>query len=328
MVFMNHKVREMLPGSVLEAFDSIVEQRVLGAGNHIAMVGDMIEAIVSRGVKEHRPTDRVIREIREVADYFIATRGEASQAVSNAILLMTHKLDDCGEMEIEEAAGLLLEAKNSYASKAADAVKSCVSYGVRLARTMDRIFVYDYSSTVEKLLRGLKDGEKQYEIYIAESRVIDGGVPFVKACQESGHRLRFIPDAAIMYYLKDCDGAFMGAETFYPDGTGFNTTGSDLVGLVCRHYGIPLYFLTPLIKLDMRPVYGLGKKLVYDDLRQKLTRCWPEDLDRESIDFITPELVGVGPEFIRGFITEQGVIPSSQMYGVSMEYSRSLRGEP
>lgn len=328
MVFMNHKVREMLPGSVLEAFDSIVEQRVLGAGNHIAMVGDMIEAIVSRGVKERRPTDRVIREIREVADYFIATRGEASQAVSNAILLMTHKLDACGEMEIEEAAGLLLEAKNSYASKAADAVRACVSYGVRLARAMDRIFVYDYSSTVEKLLRGLKDGEKQYEIYIAESRVIDGGVPFVKACQEAGHRLRFIPDAAIMYYLKDCDGAFMGAETFYPDGTGFNTTGSDLVGLVCRHYGIPLYFLTPLIKLDMRPVYGLGKKLVYDDLRQKLTRCWPEDLDRESIDFITPELVGVGPEFIRGFITEQGVIPSSQMYGVSMEYSRSLRGEP
>lgn len=328
MVFMNHKVREMLPGSVLEAFDSIVEQRVLGAGNHIAMVGDMIEAIVSRGVKERRPTDRVIREIREVADYFIATRGEASQAVSNAILLMTHKLDACGEMEIEEAAGLLLEAKNSYASKAADAVRACVSYGVRLARAMDRIFVYDYSSTVEKLLRGLKDGEKQYEIYIAESRVIDGGVPFVKACQEAGHRLRFIPDAAIMYYLKDCDGAFMGAETFYPDGTGFNTTGSDLVGLVCRHYGIPLYFLTPLIKLDMRPVYGLGKKLVYDDLRQKLTRCWPEDLDRESVDFITPELVGVGPEFIRGFITEQGVIPSSQMYGVSMEYSRSLRGEP
>lgn len=324
-LFMDSKVREILPECMLEAFDSIAQQRVLGAGNHIAMVGDMLEAIVNRGVKEGRTTDRVIREIREVADYFIATRGEASQAVSNAILIMTHNLNAYADMEMKEAAGLILEAKNSYARKAAEAAEACVAYGVRLAGPMERIFVYDYSSTVEKLLRGLKDGGKQYEIYIAESRIIDGGVPFVKACLESGHKIKFIPEASMMYYLKDCDGAFMGAETFYPDGTGFNTTGSDIVGLICRHYGIPLYFLTPLIKLDVRPVYGMGRKLVYDDLRDKLTRDWGDDLDREAIDFITPELVGVEPGFIRGFITERGVIPSAQMYGVSMEYSRSLR---
>lgn len=324
---MDNKVRDMLPGCVLEAFDSIVEHRILGAGNHISMVGDMMEAIVKRGVNEHRPTACVIEEIREVADYFTATRGEASQAVSNAILIMTHGINGFADMEIEEAEKLLLEAKNSYARQAAAAVKACVSYGVRLATPMKRIFVYDYSSTVEKLLRGLKDCGKQREIYIAESRIIDGGVPFVKACQEAGHKIKFFPDASMMYFLKECDGAFMGAETFYPDGTGFNTTGSDIVGLICRHYRIPLYFLTPFIKLDMRPVYGIGKKPVYDDLRHKLTREWAGEPNLETIDFITPELVGVDPEFIRGFITEQGVIPSSQMYGMSMEYSRNLRNK-
>lgn len=325
-VKMENNVRNILPGPMREVFDSIVEQRVLGASNHIAMVGDMIEAVVRRGEDEQRPADQVIDEILAVADFFIATRGEASQAVSNAILLMTHNIRSYAGMDLKEAAPLILETKNSYARTAAEAVKQCVSYGVRLAEAMETIFVYDYSSTVEKFLRGLKENGKQYTVYIAESRIIDGGRPFVKACLESGHKIKFIPEASMMYYLKDCHGAFMGAETFYPDGTGFNTTGSDIVGLICRHYGVPLYFLTPLIKLDIRPVFGGRKKLVYDDLKEKLTANWGEDLDRGSVDFITPELVGVEPEFIRGFVTEKGVIPSGQMYGISMEYSRNLRG--
>ena len=38
-VKMENNVRNILPGPMREVFDSIVEQRVLGASNHIAMVG-------------------------------------------------------------------------------------------------------------------------------------------------------------------------------------------------------------------------------------------------------------------------------------------------
>ncbi len=322
---MEDKIRAILPEEAKEAFDAIVEQRVLGAGNHISMVGNMIASIVERGVRERRTAASVIENITEVADYFIATRGEASQAVSNAIRLMVHNIKDYKEWDMDKAAEAILAAKDSYAGTAAAAIEKCVAYGVRLAKDMNTIFVYDYSSTVEKFLRRLGENKKSYYIYIAESRVIDGGRPFVKACQEAGHRIKFIPEASMMYFLKDCDGAFMGAETFYPDGTGFNTTGSDIVGLICKHYGIPLYFLTPMIKVDIRPVAGGRKNLVFDDLKKKLSASWGEDIRTEDIDFMTPELIGVAPEFIRAFITEEGIIPSGQMYGISMEYSRKLR---
>lgn len=322
---MEDKIRAILPEEVREAFDSIVEQRVLGAGNHISMIGDMIAAIVERGVREHRLAASVIEDIVEVTDYFIATRGEASQAVSNAIRLMVHNIRNYNGWDMDKAAEAILSVKDSYAGTAAAAIEKCVAYGVKLANDMENIFVYDYSSTVEKFLRRLAENQKQYQIYIAESRVIDGGKPFVKACQEAGHRIKFIPEASMMYYLKECDGAFMGAETFYPDGTGFNTTGSDIVGLICKYYGIPLYFLTPMIKVDIRPVTGGRKNLVFDDLKEKLSASWGGNIKTEEIDFVTPELIGVAPEFIRAFITEEGIIPSGQMYGVSMEYSRKLR---
>lgn len=321
---MENCVRDILPTHVREAFDSIVDQRVLGASNHISMIGDMIGAIVQRGLKEKRSSAKVIDEILMVTEFFIKTRGEASQAVTNAILLMTHNIRAFEKLDIDAAADAILETKNSYKEQSAKAAEQCAAYAVKLAESMEYIFVYDYSSTVEKFLRGLKNNGKQYKIYIAESRIIDGGKPFVQACQESGHKIKFIPEAAMMYYLKKCDGAFMGAETFYPDGTGFNTTGSDIVALICKHYQIPLYFLTPFIKLDIRPIFGGSKNLVYDDLKDKLTENWDADIDKESIDFTTPELVGVAPEMIRGFITEKGIIPASQMYHISIEYSRSL----
>lgn len=323
---MEQTIRELLPEGSRKPFDDIVNQNVLGASRHIEMIGDMFEAIVERGISKNYKTTQVIDEITKVAHYFISTRGEASQAVGNAIYMMIQGIEHYRELEIEVAGKKIIEVKNSYKIQSNQAIAKCVEYGTKLARKMKNIFVYDYSSTVEKLLLSLGSDENKYTIYIAESRIIDGGKPYVKACQEAGHSIRFLPEASMMYDLKQCDGVFMGAETFYPDGTGFNTTGSDIVGLICKHYQIPLYFITPMIKLDTRPVYGGEKNLVYQNLKDKLSKEWDSPCQYEQIDFVTPELVGVEPQFIKAFITEKGVIPSSQMYQVSMEYSRQLKG--
>lgn len=317
------EVRALLPDEVLPSFDGIVDQSILGASKHIALIGDMIEAIARKGERECRPSAQTVADIHTVAQFFIETRGEASQAVSNAILIMVRGIDDAAALDPAEAAKLIIAAKDAYSTQAAEAIATCVGYSVALARSMKRVFVYDYSSTVEKFLRGIAAGGPR-EVVIPESRIIDGGKPFVQACLDCGHKVTFIPEAAMMYFLKDCDAAFMGAETFYPDGTGFNTTGSDIVGVLCQHLGVPLYFLTPMIKLDTRPVYGGGKKLVYDDLTAKMSASWGEELSTEGIEFTVPELIGVPPEQIRAFVTEQGIIPATQMYAPAMEYSAYL----
>lgn len=316
-------VRALLPESVRPAFDGIVDQSILGASKHISLIGEMIEAVARVGAGAGRSAADIVADVKSVAQFFIETRGEASQAVSNAILIMIRGIDACRDLAPDEAATCIVEAKDAYATQAAEAISTCVGYAVELARPMKRIFVYDYSSTVEKFLRGIAaDGPR--EVIIPESRIIDGGKPFVRACQESGHAVTFIPEAAMMCFLKGCDAAFMGAETFYPDGTGFNTTGSDIVGVLCAHLDVPLYFLTPLIKLDVRPVYGGGKRLVYDDLAPKLSAGWGDDISSEGVNFTVPELIGVPAEQIRAFVTERGVIPATQMYAPAMEYSAYL----
>ncbi len=322
------EVREILPDDMKVNFDGIVEQKILGASNHIRMIGEMIEAVARRGVKEKESIDAIVEKVNLLAQFFIQTRGEASQAVSNAIYLMIRGIDAYKNLSVEEGVRKIIDAKNRYQVASKEALDKIIAYSRQLGSDMRTLFVFDYSSTIERFLVELSNDGIKRKIYIAESRVIDGGEPFVAACQKSNYDIHFIPDAAIMYYLKECDAAFMGAETFFADGTGFNTIGSDLVGLVCKNYKVPLYFLTTLIKLDFRPTFGKMKKLVFNDIKSKALDNWdPKGVEIDKIDFSTPELVGVRSEYIEAFVTEKGIIPSAQMYPVSLEYYQYLRGD-
>ncbi|RHW32846.1 hypothetical protein D1B31_21105 [Neobacillus notoginsengisoli] len=322
----NGVVRQLLPETVKNLFDDIVYQRVLGASKHIFMIGQMIEAIAKEGKENGAPIDKVVDDILTVSKFFIETRGEASQAISNAINMMVKDIALVKKMDLEDGIKQIISKKDSYAALAKESLDLVVNYSVKAAESMEKIMVFDYSSTVDQFLKKMKREDRDLTVVIPESRSIDGGHAFVKTCLEVGHKVKFIPDAAIMYFLKECDGAFIGAETFFPDGTVFNTTGSDLVGLVCSEFKIPLYVLTPLIKVDIRPVYGYKKVLVENDLSERLASNWKEE-ERGNVDFICPELLGVDPKYITAVITEKGIIPARQLFNVSVGYSKELKGD-
>jgi len=186
--------------------------------------------------------------------------------------------------------------------------------------------LFDYSSTVNEFLKEACSRNRNLLVIVPESRLIDGGKPYIDTCLKTENKIKFIPDAAIMHYLQQCDGAFFGAETFFPDGTVFNTTGSDLVGIICKEFNIPLYILTPLIKADVRSVYGYKKNLVYKNLKEKLSINWDHKI-KENVDFDCPELLAISSEYITAYVTEKGIIPANQMFDLSISYIKDLKGE-
>jgi ribose 1,5-bisphosphate isomerase len=317
--------RQVLTAEYQEMFDDIVYHRVLGASKHINMIGEMFESIALNGIKNNIPANIIIDDILIISNYFIETRGQASQAISNAINIMIKGLENARSLETHVAVESILQGKENYLKEATAALNQVVEYSVEIAKTMNKILVFDYSSTVDRFLENLCP-EKQLTVFIPESRSINGGYAFVKTCLQVGHKIKFIPDAAMMYFLKECDAAFMGAETFFPNGTMFNTTGSDIVALICKEFNIPLYVLTPLIKVDVRSIYGYQKVLVENDLTNRLATNWTIE-EKENTDFICPELLGVDAKYITAYITEQGIIPTHQIFNASLDFYNELKGE-
>lgn len=318
------EIRNLLPERERELFDDIVYQRVLGASRHIQMIGEMFLALADQTKETNGETETLKKKLLEVAEFFKRTRGEASRAVSNAINIMLRQMGDLSGYSLEEAVRQVHGSVEYYARQSELDISKTVEYAVEAAGCMDKIMVFDYSSTVNAFLKHLGKKRQGVEVYIPESRTINGGYAFVPAALCAGMRVHFIPDAAIMYFLRQCDGAFFGAETLYADGTAFNTTGSDVVGLVCRTFNIPLYVLTPMIKLDIRPVYGYHRKLVINDLRERMMSAGFSREESEQVDFRCPELLPVEAEYIKGIVTEFGIIPAGAVYSLALKYDKNL----
>ncbi len=243
------EVRQLLNDQSSRLFDDIVNSRVLGANNHIRMIG---EIMLLTAEDESENGKSVLYKVREIARFFMETRGQQSRAVYHAIWYYIKGLDELENGGEREIRARITDRIDAYGVDAAKDMDTLV-YGVHISENMDTIMIFDYSSTVDRFVAEL--GRKR-TIYIPESRALDGGRPFAKTAVEAGHEVHFIPDTTMLVALKQCQAAFMGAETVYPDGTVFNTVGSDILAILCREIGIPLYVLTPMIKVDTRPVSG------------------------------------------------------------------------
>lgn len=315
------EMRQLLNDQAVRLFDDIVNSRVLGANNHIRMIGEIM-ILTARDASESG--EGILDKVKKTADFFMETRGQQSRAIYNAIRYYIRELPELSGCEETVIRDRIVNRIRLYESEAEKDMETLVSYGVHIAENMDTIMIFDYSSTVDRFVAGL---ERRRTIYIPESRALDGGRPFVKTAVEAGHEVRFIPDTTMLVALKTCQAAFMGAETIYPDGTVFNTVGSDILAILCRQVGIPLYVLTPMIKVDTRPVYGyIRLSPMPFDYGPRLAGTWEAEV-RDRVDFKGIKLLEIAPELIRALITEKGIIPPSAFFHEAMEYARSLEGK-
>lgn len=296
-----NEIRNLLPSKSIIMFEDIVTGRSLGASNHIKMISDMFIDIAQNN-NEDEAKDRVAR----VSDYFKETRGKSSYAIVSALTIIE---DNIKHYDLDYLQ-CVKKGIDQYYEEANQNIELVLAYSKKILSDASCVMIYDYSSTVEK---AIVQAPNKMKIIIPESRSINGGYPFVKKIVEAGHNVHFIPDAAMLTVLKEVDMVFIGAETFYCDGTAFNTAGSDILAELCHVYHIPYYVVTPLIKADIRSIYGQYKEVIAKDLGTTMARDWPSGL-ATKVDFNTIELVGIPPNLISNYICEKGILRPNELF--------------
>lgn len=318
MLTVESKWRERLSPDAKKLFDDVNLQRVLGASTHIRLIGDIFQDIAEHG----EDGEDMLQTIRGIAGHFTATRGESSQAISNAVMQMTRLP---GKGSCEEIRRAIRETVADYRSGTEKDLDKIKSFLWTVLEDKKRLLLFDYSSTVAAVAALGREHGVRFHCYSPESRALDGGRPYVRPFLEAGHSVHFIPDSAMYHYIRKCDAALIGSETFYPDGTCFNTVGSEMAACLCRQFHVPFYVPTPLLKVDMRALYGHRKKPVIDDHKDRMAAGWSEE-EREKVNFICPELVAIPSEYITAYITEEGILPPWAMYTASLAYCKKLTG--
>lgn len=304
-----------------EYVDKIDNHEILGASQQIDIISKILVNMVNEN--ENLEVNKLLNAIDSLLNYYLNSRGNASRAFINSIREIgkniTEDITNYGDLK-----NIVEDSVQNYKERTDKNLEAILSYSNNELSVYDDIFLFDFSSTVEKAILSLiENHDKVFNIYIAESSAIGGGQPYLSLQNRKNLKLSFFPDAASLYYLRKCQCCLMGAETFYANGSGFNTIGSDMIGHLCRVTGTKLYFITPMNKLDERRNVGIRKEIVYLDYSTKYQKSDHLSHDTETT---IPELIDVEPSNIYAYITEFGIIPTDSMYMVSSEYLKNIGG--
>jgi ribose 1,5-bisphosphate isomerase len=311
--------RPQLPPAADASLTALERPQLLGASRQLDLAADLLATVAT----EHQG-DRVdlVRQLREVAAYLVALRGDASQAFPNGLALMLASVDEEHAGTVDELRATVVAQARDFAGRSRAQVQSIAEYGAALAAGAKRILVFDFSSSVAAILDEIELAGACPTIVVPEARTLDGGRSYVEELLEGRLPLEFIPDVAVGIKVQSCQLALIGAETVTAEGGCYNTTGSLLVALACQHWRVPLYTPTTLLKIDTRTLFGYRRTIPELDTfhLSSLTEDWPMPL-AARVELASPELDYVPPELIAGFITELGVLPPAAIVTQAMRLS-------
>jgi translation initiation factor 2B subunit (eIF-2B alpha/beta/delta family) len=164
------------------------------------------------------------------------------------------------------------------------------------------LFTLSYSSTVESIL--LHSLPPDCRVVIAESRPLMEGRRLFKNLQHIFADLRMITDAQMGLNIPNTDLVLVGADTILSDLAVVNKTGTYLAALVSHTHSRNFFVAADTYKIN---AHLDSRNCILESKSGR--ELWPQNEKQcDNVYFdITP------PEFISGFVTEEGILDLATM---------------
>lgn len=307
-----------MPHSVEEKISELESLEILGATRQLHIVADALNLMAERHDGEPR---EMAHDTLRLAEYLTSTRGQASQAIGNALNLMLEGLEEkAGSAHTSEELRLWMTAQvKAYKDTTNEWVENIAAYGANLLSGRRRVVAYDYSSSVAYILKVAAERGEEFALVVPESRILDGGAKYIPDLEDTGFLLEMVPDAAISALMRDCDLVLEGAETLSAEGGCYNTTGTLQTALAAKYWGKPFYVASTLIKLDVDSLKGHARLIPSLDVGDLL--LGDRVSDSKTLSATCPELDYTPPELITGFVTEVGILPPPALWHYALRFS-------
>jgi len=323
MAHVDHKKKGVpplpsLPPKAKKIAEQFESGSVLGASLTIRMISEILRIKVNED--NFSTVDSLCKELNQLGDYFIKTRGELSPAVNNAINWILCDLEEVSQGKtISNIKEYVNNRTLDYERKSIEDINKISKYGANLLNSGNKVMAYDYSSSVNAVLQQTAAGGKFLTIVIPESRGVENSsLNILDEMIKVGHKVLYILDTGIGNELRTCNAVFVGAESLTADGGFWTTEGTCSLAILANYYNIPFYVTTELLKIDPFSYVGKNRKINRRQIRvfekEKALKNSPLiSYDQDDLEF-TPR------ELITSYITEEGIIPPEAIWSVAHKY--------
>lgn len=119
-----------------------------------------------------------------------------------------------------------------------------------LLRPASRILIHDYSSTVMAVISEAGRRNLELSVYVTAGEPVNQGSKVAKQAAGAGHKVVYLPDAAIGRVMDELDLVLIGVETLFSNGDLANTIGTYPLALAAGRKGVPVYGVTERMKIQ------------------------------------------------------------------------------
>ena len=302
-----------MPKSVRRLIDVVETSGPLGTSRVIGMFARALE-LLAEDSKAGSATE-LAEQALTLIDYFLCTRGRFTVAVANSFALLRNPLEDlrvagCGLEEVTQA---LLDFSRHLDLDQEGKLKAIAAAGAAHLAEANCLLLYDYSSTVFRVVAALVKGNEHLKLVVPESRTCNGGLPILRQGLELGCSVLLIHDITLAHTMPTCDTVLVGVETFFSDGSFTNTVGSLTTAIVASHFAVPFYDVTDLTKADLsggpetQPQRAFSEPLAGQH----------ELVDEDRVETLYAPLERVPAGLVTAYITEKGVVEPAKIWSVA-----------
>jgi len=302
------------PPPVSQLMEVIESSGPLGTSAVIGMYGQALEMLAAES------TARSGRELAEQAliliSYFLKTRGRFTVAVANSFAALRTQLDEmrAGDSNVAEVSLALRDFHRGLASDRQERLDAIAAAGANQLSGADSLLLYDYSSTVFKIVAALAKENGNLQLIVPESRTCNGGLPILRHGKELACRQWLVPDAALAFAMPKCDAVLVGVESFFRDGSFTNTVGSLTTAIIANHFAVPFFAATDLSKAD----HGQSRDAQPERTFREPLAGHSELLDGDRIGTTYPPLEKTPGNLVTAYITEKGVLEPDRVWSTAL----------
>jgi len=226
---------------------------------------------------------------------------------------LTYLLADGVPADAAAAAELLAQRQRAGEDLMAKAQDTCAQLGADLLKDGDAILVNDFgpSSMHAVVARAARDGKRLHVFATACHTRRAHGVRAAREARVLGHRATVVTDAGVGWVISrgGIRAAFIGADSFLPDGSVLTTNGALAIACLGAHYQMPVYSIYDLWKLLPAWTPGLTE---LNDLADP--DGVPESVEwvKEGLPYLNPLVDLIPGKLFTGAITDVGIIPPAR----------------
>lgn len=209
------------------------------------------------------------------------------------------------ETSAEEAQEIVKAAAQFYLDLIHETAERAVLNGLGVINDGDNVLTHCHSSSAVKTLKLHKTKGLKFKVYNTETRPLFQGRRTAKDLIKAGIDTTMVVDGVAPFLMDEESGTdlmmdcvIIGCDAIKLDGGVINKVGSYSVGLSALYANVPVYIAGNLLKVDVHDAIHIEKREAHE--------VWEDS--PEDLKFLNFAFDKIPPKFIRGIITEFGII--------------------